>query len=182
MSRLQTREDTDHNPELEALYEEIVAAGFGEQRPIHWFTSQSERPDLLHATWGLTRSLLVEGLLPPTLKQMIAMTISIQNDCRYCAVTHTGALQSMGIDSHVIESCAEDPGLAQIPPPHRAILTFALKAARDPNSLRASDFEVLRDQGLSEGEITEVVLMAAFTNFINTWADAVGIPLDSPGG
>jgi hypothetical protein len=32
------------------------------------------------------------------------------------------------------------------------------------------------------GEILEVVMMAAFTNFINTWAEASGVELDRGSG
>ena len=178
ISELPMRQTAEGDEALERLYREIVSMGFGDDAPIHWFTAQSERPDLLQATWTLTRSLLVHGQLPPTLKQMIAMAISIQNRCRYCAVVHTGALQAMGIPDQVIEGCAGDPDLAQIPPPHRAVLRFALKAAGNANAIDASDYRSLRDSGLADGEIVEVILMAAFTNFINTWADAAGIPLD----
>ena len=38
--------------------------------------------------------------------------------------------------------------------------------------------ETLRDYGLSNGEMMEVVMMAAFAHFISAWADGSGILID----
>ncbi len=170
--------DAEDAQELGSLYSEIVDNGFGATEPINWFTAQSCRPDILEATWALAKGVLIEGELPGTLKQMTAMAISLQNECRYCAVTHTGALEAMGVPDQVIVSCASDPDMADVPEPHRSAVRFALKAARAPNSVTDQDLERLTAVGLSRGEILEVAMMAAFTNFINTWADVSGIPVD----
>lgn len=55
--------------------------------PVNWVTSQAGRPDILAATWAFTKGTLMHGQLPPTVKQMIAMVIAMQNDCRYCEVS-----------------------------------------------------------------------------------------------
>lgn len=178
---LSSSDAQDANAEVAALYDEIIAAGFGATEPINWFSSQSSRPDLLRATWELTRGVLVNGQLPATTKQMIAMAASTQNNCRYCTVTHTNVLEKMGVPAEVVRSCVEDPDFAAVPEPHRSILSFALKANRDPNSITDADYAQLNEKGLPREEIMEVVMMAAFTKFINTWADASGIAVDGAG-
>ena len=170
------------DPKIRALYDEILDHGFGEGMPINWFTAQGSRPDILAATWGLTKAILVEGRLPPSLKQMIAMTISQHNACRYCTVVHTGALETLGVPDEVIEQSVADPELGEIPATHRAILQFALKCAASPREVTEADYEVLRQGGLADEEILEVVMMAALTNFINIWAEASGVELDRGSG
>ena len=172
------RVDAPSDPATQTLYEDIVHNGFGGDAPINWFASQGARPDILRGTWDLTKALLVEGQLPGTLKQMILMAISAQNGCRYCEVTHSGALEQMGVPAEVITACVQDPDLADIPSLHRLVLKFALKAARDPNSIDSDDHAALRSAGLSEAEVVEVCMIAAFANFINTYADASGIDVD----
>lgn len=164
--------------EMQDLYQEIVDSGFGAEYPINWFTSQGLRPDILKATWGLAKGILVDGQLPATVKQLIAMSISKQNSCRYCEVTHTGALGAMGVPAEQIHSCASDPNMTEIPNPHREIIQFAVKASQNPNSIQDTDYAKLRDVGVTDEEIMEAGMMAAFTNFINTWADLSGIPVD----
>ncbi len=178
MARFALIKDTADSPQLRELYQEIVASGFGSEVPINWFTAQGSRPDLLEGTWTLVKRILLEGTLPAIVKQMIAMTVSAQNNCRYCSVTHTRALEAMGVPKSVIDTCTTDPDLSQIPQPHRAILQFALKAAREPNAMTDDDFCRLRENDLTDGEIMEIAMMAAFMNFINTWADVSDIMVD----
>jgi uncharacterized peroxidase-related enzyme len=166
------------DPELATLYTEIIESGFGDTVPLNWFTSQAERPDILATTWALTRGVLLHGQLPPTVKQMIAVKVATHNKCRYCTAVHSSALEAMGVPAEVIDSVTTDLELAQVPPPQRAILEFSMKVARHPKSVTDEDFQNLRDFGLSEGETMEVAMMAAFANFINTWADVSGIPVE----
>lgn len=172
------RVDGEQNPNIDDLYTEIVSSGFGGNRPINFFTALSARPDILDATWKLTRAILVGGQLPASIKQMIALCISRQNDCRYCVVVHRGALEAAGVDPHIVESCATDPSTTDLKEPHRSMIQFAMKAARDPAAMTDADYAAMHDAGLSSEEIAELVMLAGFTNFINAWADISGIPVD----
>lgn len=181
MTRFRQIKRAAENTELAALYKDIVESGWvGAEGdvPANIVTALAERPDLLAATWAFTKGALMNGALPPTVKEMIAMTIAVQNDCRYCAVAHTNALEAMGVPRRVIESCAGDPELAEVPPPQRSILRLALKAYHDPKSVTDEDYQALRDGGLSDGEIMEVLLTVACANFLDFWADVSGIPVD----
>ena len=171
-------EHPENNPELADLYSEIVESGLGDSVPLNWFTSQAERPDILAATWRLSKGVLLQGQLPPTIKQMILVKVSTYNQCRYCSSLHTNALEAMGVPKEVIDSVTSDLDLAKVPPPQRAILTFAMKVAREPEMVTDEDFQHLHDLGLSESETMEVAMMAAFANFIDTWADVSGIPIE----
>jgi len=46
------------------------------------------------------------------------------------------------------------------PPKARDIIVFGLKCARDPQSLTDADFVSLREHGLGNAEIMEVISMA----------------------
>ena len=86
--------------------------------------------------------------------------------------------RGMGVPTEVIQSCASDPALAELPPSQRAILKLALKTSQDPLSVTDDDFQTLRDYGLTDGEIMEVTMMAAVENFFNTWARVSQIPIE----
>ena len=181
MSRFQHLKNPEGNATLEALYREVTEAGFVGRdpgTPNNLVTSLAGRPDLLAATWELFKRLLLGGMLPPTVKEMILMAIAAQNNCRYCSVAHTKALEAMGVPPDVIRSCASDPELSHVPPPQRAMIKFGLKTARDPKSVTDDDFRTLRDSGMGDGEIMEVALLAACGNLLDTWADVSGIALD----
>ena len=124
----------------------------------------------------------MEGQLPFTVKEMIAMVIAKQSDCRYCTVGHTGALEALGVPQAVIESCASDPELSELPPPQRAIIKFGLKAAKDAHSITDDDVQGLRDHGLSDGEIMEVAMVAACAVLLDIWAEVSSIELEGEEG
>ncbi len=181
MSRFKLVKNTTDNPELASLYQQALDAGFeGVESgvPVNFITSLGARPDFLSAFLNLADNILIKGLLPPAIKQMIVTIISIQNNCKYCIAKHTYALKGMGVPQELIDGLT-DFNLAKVTPPQRAILEFSVKVAKDPNSMTDQDFAILRDQGLSEEEIMEVVMLVGFTNFINNWSDAYAIPLDN---
>jgi uncharacterized peroxidase-related enzyme len=156
-----------------------MRCGYGsEGAPGDYFTSQGDRPDILAATWHLVKAMFVEGQLPPTLKELVSMVVSQQNDCRYCAVSHTNTLQRLGVPEEIIKSATSDPEMLSVPPAQRVALRFAVKAAKTPRAVDASDYAALREAGYSQGEIIELLMLAAANNFLNTWADAAGRAVD----
>lgn len=175
MSRFEQIVDTTNHPELAALYEDMVRQGFGDTVPINWLTSQSTRPDILAGTWRFSKGILLQGRLPATVKQMIAATIAAQNNCYYCNRLHSNTLSMLGVSEEIIESCVNDPDLAEVRQPHRAILQFALKTARAPASITEDDYRALREYSINDEEILEIIAIVAYCNFINTWADVSGI-------
>jgi alkylhydroperoxidase family enzyme len=60
----------------------------------------------------------------------------------------------------------------------RALLAFAEKATRDPAGIRREDVEALRREGLEDRAIHDGVQVAAYFNYINRVADALGVDLE----
>jgi alkylhydroperoxidase family enzyme len=60
----------------------------------------------------------------------------------------------------------------------RAMVAFAVKCARNPQSLAPSDFSQMRAFGLKESEIVEIIGMAAFAVYANIIADATAMQND----
>lgn len=171
MSRFRQVVDTGDDADLDALYRDMLDNGFGREVPINWLTSQATRPDILAGTWAFSRGMLLEGELPMMVKQMIAATIASRNNCNYCRELHGNTLAMLGVSEAVINSCVSDPELAEVMQPHRAILQFSVKVAQSPAEVGADDIAGLRAFGVGESEVLEIVALAAYCNFINTWAD-----------
>jgi hypothetical protein len=58
------------------------------------------------------------------------------------------------------------------------MILFAVKCSRDPRSLVETDFANLRQHGLKESEILEIIAMAALAVYANIIADATGMDDD----
>ena len=56
--------------------------------------------------------------------------------------------------------------------------SFYLKAAKSPKDLSGGDFEKLRDLGINDTEIVEIVALAALGGYLDAIADALRIDVD----
>lgn len=97
------------------------------------FLMLSPAPELLAPMWALLReSLLVGGPAERVAKEVVAITIAVENDCRFCADAHTVMLHAAG-----------EPALAEAvregaPPPEYAELA-AWAAAPGPEGPFSAD-------------------------------------------
>ncbi len=73
--------------------------------------------------------------------------------------------------------CGPDPRSA-LDPKHKALLDYAIKLTKAPASCCPEDIEQLRSLGASDLEIHNLVQVAAYFNYINRVADALGVDLE----
>ena len=83
----------------------------------------------------------------------------------------------LGVDPQLLEALVRkviflsDPKLADM-------IQFAVKCSRDPQGLTEKDFDSLREHGLTQSEIMEIIAMSAFAVYANIIADATGMESD----
>jgi uncharacterized peroxidase-related enzyme len=93
----------------------------------------------------------------------------------YCTAAHAKFLRDDCGDERAVVAIATGEGLDEV---DRAVMTFAGKVARDAASVTAEDVEALRQVGLTDNEIGDVVFAAAARCFFATVADAFGAEPD----
>lgn len=143
----------------------------------NFIKTQGHSLAVVHGTWGLVQHVLIGGLLPRTLKEMMFVAISQARKCRYCEAAHLACCRMLGVEPAQLELLvANVPDIS--PPKVREIILFGLKCAENPQSLSEGDFERLRRHGLRESEIAEVISMSALAVYANIIADATGMQAD----
>jgi uncharacterized peroxidase-related enzyme len=179
------RTDVPHLPtvEPESASKEVVEVYNDFQRRMgfpaapNFIKTQGHSLAVARGTWGLVQHVLVGGLLPRTLKEMMFVAISQARKCRYCEAAHVACCRMLGIEPKALEALLSN--VTDISPPKaREIILFGLKCASDPQSLTEGDFEGLRRYGLGQSEIMEIISMAALAVYANTIADATGMQAD----
>ena len=80
----------------------------------------------------------------------------------------------LGIDSETLSSLVTNIQ-STAPEKLRDIFLFGLKCSRNPQSLEESDFKKLKDHGLKQSEIVEIIGMACLAVYATTLADATGM-------
>lgn len=171
-------EEDEATPEVARFYEEIKREM---QLPFipNSIKAAANSPAVLAIYWNLLRSFYSHTTLPQSLSSMILYTIAEQRNCRYCSATNELTCRTLGIDDQTLSALVKDLGNVS-PERVQAIITFALKVALDPQGLEPDDYERVRNQGLSEAELVEVILIASIGNFNDTMADALKIEVDTP--
>lgn len=133
-------------------------------------------PAALQAYLGISGA-LAGGKLSPQLRERIALVVGQENNCSYCVSAHTFLGGRAGLSEEEIRSArrGEAEGARE-----SAVVEFAQKMVRERADVSDADVQRLRDAGVSESEIVEIVanvVQNIFTNYINHVADT---PIDFP--
>jgi uncharacterized peroxidase-related enzyme len=83
----------------------------------------------------------------------------------------------MGSDERA-DALVADPDGAPLPPADRALVDYALKLTRTPAAMSRDDVDALREQGFDDRGVLQATLIAAFFNYVNRVADALGVGRD----
>jgi uncharacterized peroxidase-related enzyme len=96
----------------------------------------------------------------------------------YCMAAHSKFLRDECGDESTMRAVA-DPSGANLDAIDRAVVDFATQVAQDASAITADDVQRLRDNGLEEPEIVDVVLAAAARAFFTKVLDALGVQADA---
>jgi uncharacterized peroxidase-related enzyme len=170
-------------PELEARGE--VARVYGEIREAlgivfvpNFFKTLANSPTALRATWEAYRNVSWRGTVPTVLKEMMFVAISAARACHYCETAHLAFCKLLGADGETRRNLVEN--LDALRPRRSAdAVKFAVKAALHPVEVDGADYKRLRDHGISEAEIAEILAMTAFSMYATTLADAFHLSVDA---
>ncbi len=78
-----------------------------------------------------------------------------------------------------MRNLAADPSGAGLEATDRAVVRFATKVAEDAASVTAADHQELRELGLTDAEIVDVVFAAAARAFFTKALDGLGVQADA---
>ena len=96
----------------------------------------------------------------------------------YCMLAHADVLVEAHYDSDALLEIVHDHRAAGLDAADVAIMDFAEQVARDATSVTPRDVDRLREHGLSDDEILDVVLTAAVRSFFSKTLDATGAQPD----
>lgn len=162
--------------EIAEIYNEIKREL---QYPVvpNLFTALSSSPSGLAMFWEMSKAYYGNLTIPQSLVAMISYTIATKSQCEYCSSSHEMTCRTMGINEETLEMLVKD--LENVNPRRiRVIIDFAYKAAKHPQELNIDDFNRVREEGVTEAEIIEIVLVAGIAVLSDIVADALKIEVD----
>ncbi len=112
--------------------------------------------------------------LTPGERELIATYTSSLNECKYCANTHGAiAKYQLGGDEQVVKAVMTDPSGAAISDKLKALMQIAAKVQQNGKKVSAADVAAARQQGATDKEIHDAVLIAATFCMFNRYVDGL---------
>jgi alkylhydroperoxidase family enzyme len=169
-------EPEDAGPEISQLYDQVKQETDQPTVP-NWAKIAAVSPGSLAIYLDMLRAFNRDISLPQALVPMILYSVATNRNCNYCAVTNELYCRTLGVDEETLEMMAND--LDNVSPKRlRVIIQFALQCAFYPQMLTEADYERVRDEGINDDELAQIIFLAALANFNDTLADSFKIDVE----
>jgi len=135
------------------------------------------RPEMSKPLNGLVEFLLRDdsNTLSRGDRELIGAYVSSLNDCFFCQNVHGALAQHyMQCDMPFIDAIKEDPKATPIPEKMKALLNIAGKVQKSGKAVLPEDIAYAREQGATDLEIHDTVLIAASFCLFNRYVDGLG--------
>jgi uncharacterized peroxidase-related enzyme len=161
-------------PPADALYEADLAANGYVANYTKLFAL---RPNV-YAAWQHLGAAVKEGM---ELRRYELATLAAARQLKssYCSLAHGKVLRDQFYDAEAVGAMATDHHDAGLDAADAAVMSFAGKVAKDATSITPQDVEELRQHGLSDEDIFQVILTVGLRCFFSTVLDASGAQPDA---
>lgn len=140
------------------------------------FTTFAQSPAALNGYVQLGEC-LAGGRLTARQREQVALVVAQENACQYCLSAHAAIGQGAGLSDDDIER-ARTGGATD--PVDNLITLFALKVARSRGEISDADLAAVREGGLDDGLIVEVIANVALNVMTNYLNKVAGTEIDFP--
>lgn len=111
-------------------------------------------------------------------RELVALVVSLENRCEACIITHAGALQAHGMAKRTIDIVLCNWRRADLSDREMAMARFAAHLTVHPQEASETELDKLRDAGLREDELLEIVQIVAIFNATNRLNAGLGVKVD----
>jgi uncharacterized peroxidase-related enzyme len=120
---------------------------------------------------------LAGGLLDAKTREKLALLTAQENSCDYCLSAHTAIGKMIGLKAEEIVASRQGKSSD---PKTTAALTFATQVLDAKGQINDAELAAVRDAGLTDGEIAEIIAHVALNVFTNYFNLAAGVDIDFP--
>ena len=143
---------------------------------LNLFATLANAPAALDGFLGLAKT-LSRGRLTARQREIVALAVGQENECRYCLSAHTASSKSVGLDDAGALKARRGEGDA---PFERALASFAKTIVRKRGHLSDEEIESARMAGIDDGLVMEVIANVALNTLTNYTNEVSGTEIDFP--
>jgi uncharacterized peroxidase-related enzyme len=157
---------------------EVLDESHAQSRSSPYYLTLAHQPLMLrHRSAAYNAIMYAPGGLPRAERELGAMVVSVTNGCVYCTSVHAQRFEQLARRSDTVEQVFDDPRTAGIDERERAIAQFAIAITERPHALAAKDIEPLRELGMSDEEIIDLLHAVAIFGWANRLMQNLGEPV-----
>ncbi len=181
MARIKVIQYEEAEGELKTVYDDIIAKR-GQLSEV--LKIQSLHPSFIKSHTAFYMDIMFsKTALSRAEKEMIAVVISVVNGCMYCQTHHGTALNNYWKDKNRIEQLKSNYHSAGLSEKEHAMCDFSVHLTQYPAAHENKDYtQQLRDKGLDDSSILDVVLVTSYFNFVNRMVLSLGVQLEEHKG
>lgn len=133
------------------------------------------RPETGRHLYELAQVLLRdESLLSQAERELLAAYVSHRNHCLFCRNSHAAAARCLfGAAHDTVDAVLVDVETAEISAKLKALLHIAGKVQQSGKSVQPDDIQRAREEGATDREIHDTVLIAASFSMFNRYVDGL---------
>jgi len=181
MAYIKIIEPEEATGELRDIYDHLIKSR-GKLAEVHKIQSLNPGSIMNHMNLYMT-IMYGQSPLKRSQREMIAVVVSVANQCRYCQAHHGEALSHFWKDSERIERLSEDYTQAGLSDADLLLCRYADTLSRKPNDSGIKDLTAfMKEAGLDDRMILDCALITAYFNFVNRLVLGLGVDLEKDGG
>ena len=116
------------------------------------------------------------GGMPRAERELSTAVVSRINGCVYCASVHAQRFEQLAKRNDTIKQVFEEPRTAGTTDREKAIVQFSIELTERPDAVSANSIQNLKDAGLTDAEILDLIHSVA----IFAWANRLMLNLGEP--
>jgi len=161
---LDTVDFASASPEQVAALEEMSPVA----KHSSYFLLLAHQPEILkQRSIAFNAIMFAPGGMPRAERELSATVESVVNGCVYCTSVHAQRFEQLAKRTDVIEQVFQDPPSAGTTPREKAIVAFSIALGARPEGVGAADVRALKDVGLTDQEIHDLVHSVALFAWAN---------------
>ncbi len=181
MSRIKVISCEKAEGRLKEIYDQLMGSR-GKLARVHQI--QSLRPESIVRHMDLYMEIMYSrSELSRAERELSGTVVSMENGCDYCTTHHAQALQHYWKDEDKVDKLMRGRMEEILTAREWAICRFSTHLTGHPKAHEDKDYTgTLKEAGLSDAGILDVVLVTAYFNFVNRIVLSLGVKLETDQG
>ncbi|MBX9876958.1 MAG: peroxidase-related enzyme [Candidatus Obscuribacterales bacterium] len=140
------------------------------------FQHMANSPAVLEGYMSFSRA-LDGGVLPPKLRELIAIAVAEINVCQYCLSAHMAIAKSIGMTEQELKLARDQRSDND---KWNAALKFVRQMVTTDAEMKDDDIAQVKEAGFTDAEIAEIIAVVALNQFTNYFNLTVQPEIDFP--